>query len=121
MWPAYFAGKESTPPTESKGLQAKRKRKGKKGENPSSVDLLLADDDDDDEAPPTRQAGSTLESSLSQDTGRPKKHDVNQAGEGKILLHGKQGRKGAEIGAALQKGLLGTVMTPEEPLAPGWD
>ena len=116
-----IVGREFEPRKGSKEIQEKRKKKDKKGKKPSFEGRPQAKDEGRSSGQADYEA--VPESSpLSLEATQTREHDINQtSGKAKLSVHGKQGQKGAEIGAALQKGLLGTVMRPEEPLAPGWD
>ena len=70
--------------------------------------------------PPHSPKSDTLLQQL--DVDEKQKRDKRKAKKAeKRQKDSKPGMGGAEIGAALQRGLLGTVFEPEGPLAPGWD
>ena len=120
-WATLFAGRMTEPKKGSKEIQAKSRKKEKKGKIPTAENGLRAAGHEG-RLPGQADSEAAPEGSLSLEASQTRKLGVSQTGnKAGFSMHGKQGRKGAEIGAALQKGLLGTVMRPEEPLAPGWD
>lgn len=102
-------------------MKAKPEKKRKKVDGASSQATKLAEGikDPPSVAVPRQDVLRSFDSNKSLQTRR--EDEEQDEGKVKMSLHGKHGGKGAEIGAALQQGLLGTVMRPEEALAPGWD
>ena len=99
-------------------MKAKLEKKRKKVDGASSQATKLAEGNED--PPSVAVPGQDVLRSFDSDKSLQSRREENE-GKVKMSLHGKHGGKGAEIGAALQQGLLGTVMRPEEALAPGWD